>query len=200
MGILKMPGKRKQPSGGDFTTVSKKMIRKKVLGLEDEIIKKKSRIIDLENENATLKTEADKLAMSSSNFKDLITERDDLKVRLENEKIENGELAEIIKRLQMKVQELDRNKAIELKRDREKHISRINELEEDNLLLVKDMKAKETDYNFQIKHLNNEIEDAKNSLIKKDNEIKKEINMKENIIKESESVNAKYRKYKENLK
>merc|ERR1712098_210916 len=51
------------------------------------------------------------------------------------------------------------------------------------------MKAKETDYNFQIKHLNNEIEDAKNSLIKK-----------ENIIKESESVNAKYRKYKENLK
>ena len=138
--------------------------------MENDDIKHKSKILDLENENATLRDEKEKMAQSnnnykdSNNYKDLIKERDDLKVKLENEKIEKGELTENIKRLQMKLQEQDRVKAIELKRAREKHVSRINELEEENLLLVKDFKAKESHFVLQFKHLNNEIEDAKNLL------------------------------------
>ena len=168
-------------------------IKKKVFKLEEDNIKHKAKIIDLENENATLKDEKEKLAQSSNNSKNVIKECDDLKVKLENEKIEKGELTENIKRLQMKLQEQDRVKAIELKRAREKHVSRINELEEENLLLVKDFKAKESHFVLQFKHLNNEIEDAKNLLKEKDNKI---------ILKENESASfkEKYLKYKNNLK
>ena len=82
-------------------------IEKKVIILENDEIKHKSKIIDLENENATLRDEKEKMAQSnnnykdSNNYKDLIKERDDIKVKLENEKIEKGELTENIKRLLM---------------------------------------------------------------------------------------------------
>jgi len=174
-------------------------IEKKVIILENDEIKHKSKIIDLENENATLRDEKEKMAQSnnnykdSNNYKDLIKERDDLKVKLENEKIEKGELTENIKRLQMKLQDQDRVKAIELKRAREKHVSRINELEEENLLLMKDFKAKESDYNSKTKQLIKEIEDTKNFLKEKDNKI---ISMD----KESASFKEKYIKYKDNLR
>jgi len=168
-------------------------IKKKVFKLEDDNVKHKAKILDLENENTTLKDEKEKVAQSSNNSKNVIKERDDLKVKLENEKIEKGELTENIKRLQMKLQEQDRVKAIELKRAREKHVSRINELEEENLLLVKDFKAKESEYNLKTMHLVNEIEDTKNSLKEKDNKI---------ILMENESAlsKGKYIKYKDNLR
>ena len=168
-------------------------IKKNVFKLEEVNIKHKAKIIDLENENATLKDEKEKLAQSSNNSKNVIKECDDLKVKLENEKIEKGELTENIKRLQMKLQDQDRVKAIELKRAREKHVSRINELEEENLLLMKDFKAKESDYNSKTKQLIKEIEDTKNFLKEKDNKI---ISMD----KESASFKEKYIKYKDNLR
>merc|ERR1712029_174570 len=164
-------------------------IKKKVFKMEDDNIKHKAKIIDLENENATLRDEEEKLAQTNNNDKDLIKDCEDLKVKLENEKIEKGELTENLKRLQ----EQDRVKAIELKRDRVKHLSCNNELVEENLLLENLLHAKESHFVLQFKHLNNELEDAKNSLKEKDNQI---------IFKENAyaSLKEKYLKCKDYLR
>lgn len=53
--------------------------------MEDDNVKQKAKIIDLENENATLGDEEEKLAHTSNNNKDLIKKCEDLKVEFENE-------------------------------------------------------------------------------------------------------------------
>merc|ERR1712189_32452 len=60
-------------------------IKKKVFKMEDDNVKQKAKIIDLENENATLGDEEEKLAHTSNNNKDLIKKCEDLKVEFENE-------------------------------------------------------------------------------------------------------------------